>query len=155
MNSFELEQLQRQSVLEEAKTWLGTPWRHMADKKGAGVDCAQFVRQVLLTVGIVDEIPDGKPYPSQWALHHDEERILSMVQRIAVEVQEPKPADIVLWQFGRCFSHCGFMLDRERVIHSFVKTGEVCIDVIRMGALSYMGLHKPRPVKFFDLWAKA
>lgn len=148
-----IEKLQRDAVLIEAKTWLNTPWRNASERKGAGVDCAQLVRRVFIDTGIVDDFPSGAPYSSQWALHRSEEKILSMVQSLAVEITTPKPADIVLWKFGHCFSHCGIVLENEEVIHSWVKNGCVTIDPMRAGNLSVLG-NKPRPIKFFDVWAR-
>jgi cell wall-associated NlpC family hydrolase len=37
---------ERAAVVAEARTWIKTPWRHMADIKGAGVDCAMLLVRV-------------------------------------------------------------------------------------------------------------
>jgi len=54
-------------------------------------------------------------------------------------------------------AHPGIIIDDEHVLHAFADNGHVTIDAIRMGRLSMMPGPKggvPRPVKFFDIWAK-
>jgi NlpC/P60 family putative phage cell wall peptidase len=43
----------RLAVIEEAKTWVGTPFRHQARVKGVGVDCAQLVIAVGESCGLL------------------------------------------------------------------------------------------------------
>ena len=43
----------RQSVVNEARSWLGTPWGHNQCVKGNQVDCVRFVNAVAQSCGIV------------------------------------------------------------------------------------------------------
>ena len=56
-----------------------------------------------------------------------------------------KPGDVVLWRFGRCFSHGAFLCDNDQVAHSYLNEG-VILD--RLDAHKFIG----REVKYFTLW---
>ncbi|HEY3919460.1 MAG TPA: hypothetical protein VGL83_16850 [Stellaceae bacterium] len=67
---------------------------------------------------------------------------------------KPKPADIALWKFGRCFSHGAIVLDWPLVIHAYAGKGCVLEDASRARWLAQRGERSersPRPVKFFRL----
>jgi cell wall-associated NlpC family hydrolase len=52
----------QQRLVEEARSWAGTPFQHQGQLKGTGVDCAQFVALVAKGAGIEVEIPhDYRP----------------------------------------------------------------------------------------------
>jgi hypothetical protein len=63
---------ERAQVVDEAMTWLRTPFASRAQIKGAGVDCANLLVAAFASVERVT-IPD---YPSDWFLHSDRERLL-------------------------------------------------------------------------------
>jgi NlpC/P60 family putative phage cell wall peptidase len=48
----------RAQVISEARSWVGTPFRHQAAFKGVGVDCAKLVYEVGIAAGVLarDEI---------------------------------------------------------------------------------------------------
>jgi cell wall-associated NlpC family hydrolase len=109
---------QRQAVVEEAKTWLRTRYHHHADVKGHGVDCAMILSRVYSNAGIVPFI-DPRPYPTDWMMHRDEERYLQQMLPYAEEVfTAPQPGDILLFRYGRTFSHSAIVIDFPLVIHA-------------------------------------
>ena len=66
----------------------------------------------------------------------------------------PKPADIALWRFGRCFSHGAIVIDWPLVIHAYAGKGCVLEDASRARWLAQRGERgtlSPRPVKIFRL----
>jgi cell wall-associated NlpC family hydrolase len=170
-----LELQQRAAVVAEAETWLGTPYHHEARIKGHGVDCAQILVGVFANVGLIE--PVALPhYPADWNLHRDEERYLDILARYTREIEAPVlcplgvaasqpgasrsvlPGDIVVWKFGRCFSHGAIVVAWPFVIHAYV--GSVCVleDAERASWLAQIGdaegaARKPRPRKFFSYWS--
>lgn len=42
----------RTEIIAEARTWVGTPWRHQARLKAVGADCIGFIGGVALALGI-------------------------------------------------------------------------------------------------------
>lgn len=114
----------RELVVQEALTWLGTPYHHQGRIKGAGVDCAMILIEIYHQCGLIPNI-DPRPYPPDWHFHRSEERYLGWVNQYAFEVETPKPGDIAVFQFGRCVSHAAVVIDYPTILHSYI--GEGCV----------------------------
>ena len=56
----------RTSIVAEARSWIGTPYRHQASLKGVGCDCLGLVRGVWRAV-IGDEPERAPAYARDWA----------------------------------------------------------------------------------------
>ena len=138
------EQEQRNRVIEEARKWLGTPYHHMACIPGVGVDCAMILVDVYHKAGVIPEI-DPRPYPSDWHLHRETERYLGWLEQYGTQTDNPKPGDVAVWRFGRCFSHGAIIVGDNQIIHSYLKQGVTLanMDEGRLGKL---------PVLFYTLW---
>lgn len=143
------EQQIREAIIAEARTWLRTPWHHKAMVKGAGVDCAQFLRAVYTKppIALVPEFDPGD-YPPDWMMHRSEERFLEWVMKYAVQVERPKMGDVVMYKVGHCFAHGGIVVEWPTIIHSFRREGMV---VISDGSQGFM---KDRDVSFWSVLEK-
>jgi len=109
---------ERKLVVEEARTWLGTPYVSNGDVKGAGVDCGMLLVRVFVDVGLVEPF-DPRPYPAQWALHQSAERYLEIVERLAKEIEGPPlPGDLALFKFGKCWAHGAIVTSWPEIIHA-------------------------------------
>lgn len=100
-------------VIVEARTWIGTPFRHQGRKKGVGVDCAGLVIGVARTLGLSDadyigygRQPAGGLLPRLLAEHLD-------------AIAAPEPAAVVLMAFGREPQHLGILTDVGTLIHAY------------------------------------
>lgn len=137
----------RQKVLDEAKSWLGTPFEHMQRCKGAGVDCGQFLLGVFHNTGC---IPYVKPdyYPKDFHLHQDREWYKEMVEEFAEPLPLgtlPLPADVVLFRVGRLYSHGAIVVLWPKIIHSFVTNGVVIADATQgMLANKHRKFYRPK-----------
>ena len=138
--------LLRQQIIQEAITWLKTPWHHAACVKGAGVDCVGLLRGVYNAVGLIRmsdaEMPD---YPQDIMLHRNEETVLDVLSSYAQEITAPLPGDVVVWKFGRIFSHAGIVIEWPRVIHAHHMDKMVIIGDAMQGDLA------GRETKFFTM----
>ena len=115
----------RERIIQEARTWLGTPYHHHAAIKGVGVDCAQILLEVYDDAGAIKKVDVGD-YPHDWHLHRSEEKYLWWIKQFCDETTDPKRGNIALFTFGRCVSHSAIILDwPHEVIHSYVKLGVV------------------------------
>lgn len=115
---------QRALVVAEARTWLKTPWRHMAAIKGAGVDCAMLLSEVYAAAGLIEPF-DPRPYPMDWMLHRDDERFLGFLLARSFQVEKPEAGDVVMLRVGRAFAH-GAIVTRANpltVLHAFGPVG--------------------------------
>ncbi len=149
---------QRAAVVAEAMTWLETPYHHEARSKGAGVDCAQLLAGVYINVGLIAPFAVNR-YPPDWHLNSPRERLLEVVGRFAQEIEgPPRPGDVVLWRFHRCFAHGAIVVEWPVVIHSCKPRKVMKEDVERAGWLTktfemQSERGRPRPRKFFSYWA--
>lgn len=117
---------QRAAVVAAAREWIGTPYHNGADIKGVGCDCAMILVRVFCDLGLVTPF-DPRPYSSDWHLHRSDEVYLRLLLERAHEVAAPLPGDVVLFRYGRCFSHAGIVTLAEplTLIHAFAAAGMV------------------------------
>lgn len=109
----------REEIVEEAGTWLKTPWHHMARVKGAGVDCANFLAGVYHAAGLVPDLDFGH-YPIDWHLHQDEPRFLRILGQHADPIDGPPlPGDVAMYKFGRHAAHGTIVLAWPLIIHAY------------------------------------
>jgi cell wall-associated NlpC family hydrolase len=139
------EDQQRDDVVDEAMTWLRTPFHHAGRIKGVGVDCAMLPLEVYSKVGLVPYLERVESYPLDWHLHRNEERYLQTVLASAVPTTNPKRGDFALFKFGRCYSHGAIVLEWPNLIHAYVGMGVI------LGSAEQAPL-EGRDYKTFTLW---
>jgi cell wall-associated NlpC family hydrolase len=117
----------RAAIVHEALSWVGTPYHPYADVKGVGVDCAMLLVRVYQVDGTVAADFDPRPYSMQWYLHRGEPRYLNGIIRYCrrIEEAEIRPADIVLYNFGRHAAHGAIVIDATYVVHAYRPGGRV------------------------------
>lgn len=153
-----MENIERAKVLEIAKSYLKTKYHHMGRVKQGGVDCLTLLACVFEEAELVPKI-EIPYYPQDWHLHRSEERYLKGLLNFTIEVKTPKPADIVLWKFGRCYSHGAIVVEWPLVIHAYTGIGCVYEDAeaslfLKTVAERVSENGNPRPHKFFSFWNK-
>ena len=119
----------RALVVAEALSWDRTPYHHAGRIKGVGVDCAMLPAEVYKVAGLPHLQPPE--YSLDWHLNREEERLKDWVDRFAVQLPAgwlPQPADLVLYRFGRCYSHTAIVIAWPRVIHAVRQYGQVMQD---------------------------
>ena len=114
----------RDQIVAEALSWVGTPYHHAADVKGAGVDCAMLLVRVFSDLQLAPPF-DPRPYPHDWMLHRSEERFLGWVTRFADRVEAPRPGDVALFHFGRCVSHGAILCGDGYMVHADLRATRV------------------------------
>ncbi|HZR02410.1 MAG TPA: hypothetical protein VFA81_04455 [Burkholderiales bacterium] len=114
----------RAAVVAEAYSWLRTPYVHLGDIKGVGVDCAMILVRTYQTVGLVPDF-DPRPYEPEWFLHQDEERYMAGLEKYCRRVEKPGLGDIALYRMGRTASHGAIVVSDELVIHAYRPHGNV------------------------------
>lgn len=118
---------ERQAVIAEARSWLGTAWHHRARVKGAGVDCALLGAEVYHACGLMPRI-EPEHYPIDWAMHRDEGLFEAWVAKYARPVDRGEPGDFALYKYGRVFSHGAIIIDWPLIIHASRPAGMVTLD---------------------------
>lgn len=144
------EEVQRAQIVAEARKWVGTPYHSCADVRGAGVDCGMLLVRVYADLGFVAPF-DPRPYPEDWHLHRSVERYLAFILGNCKEITKPRSGDIVVFKYGRCFSHGAIVTveDPVTIVHAFQPYGIVFEEEMRRN----LQLVEPgRPRRYFSLW---
>ncbi len=141
---------QRAAVVAAACAWIGTPYHHAADVKGAGVDCAMLLVRVYADLGLIADF-DPRPYPCDWHMHRDDERYLGFLLERAHRVGRPRPGDVILIRYGRAYSHGGIVTKPEplSVVHAFLPHRIVVEEeILRSAALA----HRAETAVYASFW---
>lgn len=150
---------ERREVVRIAHEWIGTPYRHSGRIKGknGGADCLTLLAEIFAEAGLIEK-PQIPYYPQDWHLHRAEERYMRGLLQYAHEIEaHPQPGDIVLWKFGRCYSHGAIVVEWPIVIHAYLGRACTLEDASRATWLTHIGENtadkgKPREKKFFSFW---
>ncbi len=143
---------ERATVVAEARSWVGTKYHACADIKGAGVDCGMLIVRVFVDTGLCAPF-DPRPYPQDWHLHRSEERYLGFVFDRCREVTEPRPGDVVVFRYGRCYSHGGIVTRALplTMVHAFQPARRVLEEEIGQNLEL---IHRDRAKRFFSCWGR-
>lgn len=100
-------------IIEEAYTWLGTPYKYAADEKGKGTDCSGMVMRVYESV-TGEKLPRNSAKQAEFC----EER----------KSEEVDAGDLIFFATGKDperISHVGIVIDNETFIHASSSKGVV------------------------------
>jgi NlpC/P60 family putative phage cell wall peptidase len=104
----------RAAIVAEARSWVGTPYRHQASIQGVGCDCLGLVRGVWRAL-YGDEPEAPPPYRPDWAETGGRETLLEAARRHLVEipVSAARPGDVLLFRMSpdACLKHCAILAD--------------------------------------------
>jgi NlpC/P60 family putative phage cell wall peptidase len=107
-------------ILAEARSWIGTPYRHQASLKGIGCDCLGLLRGVWRHVmGAEPELPP--PYSPDWA-EAGADTLVAAARRhlIEIDVASFEPGDVLLfrWRDNVPAKHCAIAASADTMIHA-------------------------------------
>jgi cell wall-associated NlpC family hydrolase len=141
----------RNTIVAEARKWVGTPYHCQGDVLGAGVDCGMLIVRTFVDTGLVPPF-DPRPYSDDWYLHRSEERYLGFVFERCKEVQAARPGDVVVFRYGRCYSHGGIVtvVDPMTIVHAYQPALRVVEEVVADNGMLSEPRRRPR---IFSLWA--
>lgn len=75
----------RAAIVAEARSWIGTPYRHQASLKGAGADCLGLIRGIYRVFCGPEKEP-VTPYSPNWAEETRQETLRDAARRHLVEI---------------------------------------------------------------------
>jgi NlpC/P60 family putative phage cell wall peptidase len=116
----------------EARTWLGTPYRHQASLKGAGADCLGLLRGVWRAL-YGEEPLQIAPYTADWSEASGREELLEAAGRLLKPAGPDLAAgDILVFRMRSqsVAKHLGIVLQGgafPRFIHAY--SGHGVVDV--------------------------
>lgn len=112
----------KEQVLEAARGWLGTPYRHQASVKGAGCDCLGLLRGVWREVyGVEAEKPPA--YRPEWFDMRKDELLLAKARQYLIPLKtldEGIAGDALVFRMRRGSSakHCAILAPGGYMIHA-------------------------------------
>jgi NlpC/P60 family putative phage cell wall peptidase len=111
-----------QIVVDEARSWIGTPYRHQASLKGVGCDCLGLLRGVWRALYGAE--PESIPaYAPDWAEASGEERLAIAARKYLIEIApvEAAPGDVLLfrWRTHLPAKHAAILSAPGRMIHAY------------------------------------
>ena len=112
----------QEQILREARSWIGTPYRHQASVKGAGTDCLGLVRGIWRAVYQAEpEAPP--PYTPDCAEALGQDTLLEAAQRHMNEraIGEARSGDLILFRMGlgTPAKHAAIMSGQDTIIHAY------------------------------------
>ena len=107
-------------IVTEARSWIGTPYRHQASLKGIGCDCLGLLRGVWREVmGQEPELPP--PYSPDWAAA-GADTLVAAARRYLTEIdrRDLAPGDVLLfrWRDTLPAKHCAVVASPGSMIHA-------------------------------------
>jgi cell wall-associated NlpC family hydrolase len=108
-----LTEQQRQAIVAEAKTWLGTPYRGWSCAKGAGTDCGQFLYGLFRNTGHLPVLDLPTDYNLQVAQHAASTEYIDIVADHMREIpeHEAQAGDVVVYKLGLAYAHAALILE--------------------------------------------
>ena len=113
--------MNRDRIVAEARSWIGTPYRHQASLKGVGCDCLGLLRGVWR--GVMGEEPETPPpYAPDWAEAARAEILREAACRYLVEIETSafQPSDVLLfrWRPHLPAKHCAIVTTSDAMVHA-------------------------------------
>ena len=109
-----LSNVQREAIVKEAQSWIGTPYRGWSCVKGAGTDCGQLLYGVFHACGHLPVITDlPKDYSLQVAKHRASTEYIDLVDKYFTSITEAEvlPGDIVVYKLGLAYAHAAIIVE--------------------------------------------
>jgi len=99
-------------ILAEARSWIGTPYRHQASLKGKGCDCFGLIRGVWRA--LYGPEPEAvPPYSRDWSSVTGKEELIATARRHLVEIERHAiaPGDVIVFRIrdDRVAKHAGIV----------------------------------------------
>ncbi|BBU61403.1 peptidase [Methylosinus sp. C49] len=124
----------RASIVEEARRWIGTPYRHQASLIHVGCDCLGLVRGVWRAV-VGPEPETAPPYSPDWAEAQGEETLALAARRHfnTVEIDVFRAGDVLLFRFRdhSPAKHIGIATSATHMAHAH---GGACVAEAPIGS---------------------
>ena len=108
---------EQSKIVQEAKSWLGTPYRYGACEKGEGSDCSGMVLKVYEKVTGI-KLPRNSAKQAEFCRK--------------LKVKDVEVGDLAFFATGKDpdkISHVGIMINDKEFIHASTKKGVVISDI--------------------------
>lgn len=110
------------AVIDEARTWHGTRWRHQGRRKGIAVDCVGLIIGVARNLKLEPRHAPGTTFDTtDYDMLPDGGRLMALCQKTMIQYHgKPAPGIVGVFRFDAAPQHLGLLTDRG-MIHSHSK----------------------------------
>lgn len=114
------------AIVDEARSWIGTPYVHQMSAKGAGCDCLGLIRGVWRAV-LGPEPALAPAYSQDWSEASGEERLWSAAQRHMRTTPHILPGTVLLFRMKdrAVAKHLGIATEAGTFVHAYSGHGVV------------------------------
>lgn len=112
----------RAKIIKEARSWIGTPFKHQGRLKGLAVDCAGLVIGVAHALQLsqfdytaYSHQPDGITL----------KRLLNQELK-PIFLAAAQPGDVLLMRFDAQPQHLAILIQEESIIHAYAQVRRCC-----------------------------
>jgi len=120
--------LQSERIVNVARGWIGTPYRHQASCRGAGTDCLGLIRGVWREVVGPEPFPIP-PYSRDWGETGPREVLAEGARAMMIEVPpaEAGPGALVLFRMKprAIAKHVGILTGPDSFLHAYERLGVI------------------------------
>ncbi|WP_128253819.1 NlpC/P60 family protein [Falsirhodobacter deserti] len=114
------------AIVIEARRWIGTPYVHQGDVRGAGTDCLGLIRGVWRSIAGAE--PEPVPaYTMDWSEPSGDDVLMRAAHRWLVRRPDgqPEAGDVLLFRMraGGVAKHLGIFSGEGRFIHAYTGHG--------------------------------
>jgi NlpC/P60 family putative phage cell wall peptidase len=139
-----------QRAVEEARSWIGTPYRHQASLKSVGCDCLGLVRGVWR--GLYGSEPEAlKPYSADWAEAGGTDTLLDAARLHFIEKPKAEMAagDVILfrWKPSHAAKHLGILVSEHAFIHAYEGHAVMISALVPQWRSRIAGVFSFKPIK--------
>lgn len=116
-------------IISQARTWVGTPYRHHGRRKGSHVDCIGLVLGVSCELGI--KSPEffsylNKKYRTYGRLPEGNTLYNALSEYLPeYSLSQAQPGDVITISFDGYARHVAILTDRNTLIHAYAESKKV------------------------------
>jgi NlpC/P60 family putative phage cell wall peptidase len=112
----------RQDIVQEARRWIDTPYRHQASLRGAGADCLGLVRGIWRALYGAEPM-SVPPYTPDWAEQLGEETLLLAARGCLIPLprDNARLGDVMIFRMqpNALCKHIAVRASAETIIHAY------------------------------------
>ncbi|VAV99771.1 Gene Transfer Agent NlpC/P60 family peptidase [hydrothermal vent metagenome] len=108
------------AVIEEANSWIGTPYRHQASVKQVGCDCLGLIRGVWRALHGFE--PAKVPiYSPDWAERGAVDLLSDAANRFLLPASKAEAGAVLLFRMDTSSpaKHCGILINQNEFVHAY------------------------------------
>ena len=144
-HNYENVNIHADALIQEARSWIGTPYQHQASLKGVGADCLGLIRGIYRAFyGLEPE--KTPPYSPNWAEFHGKDELsrIGKCYFISVDKADKQEGDILLfrWKEQAIPKHLAILSSPETMIHAHQGSNVCEVPLSRWWEIRIAGVYR-------------